>query len=230
MTAYGIMAAIVARERFGIGQKIETSLLAAMMVLQGLSIGLQLYHKKDDMIGTLKTDRTKARNPLWNHYKCGDGKWLMLAMLQPDRQWSDLCKGLGIEYLEKDPKFDNILTRMENSAELISIMDEKFLTRAAEEWVKTLKAAGDIICTPIQTINDLENDPQVLANNYLINAHHEVIGDVKALGVPVYFSKTPGSVNCTAPEFGQHNEEILMDLGGYSWEEISALKEEEVIL
>lgn len=97
-----------------------------MMVLQGLAIGLQLYHKQD-LTGILKTDRTKARNPLWNHYKCGDGKWIMLAMLQPDRQWPDFCKGLGIEHLEKDPKFDNILTRMENSAKLISVMDKNFL-------------------------------------------------------------------------------------------------------
>lgn len=96
--------------------------------------------------------------------------------------------------------------------------------------MKTLKEAGDIICTPIQTINDLENDPQVMANDYLINTHHEVIGDVKALGLPVHFSRTPGSVKCEAPEFGQHTEEILMELGGYSWEEIADLKDKEVII
>jgi crotonobetainyl-CoA:carnitine CoA-transferase CaiB-like acyl-CoA transferase len=95
--------------------------------------------------------------------------------------------------------------------------------------VKALKGAGDVICTPVQSINDLTNDPQVLANDYIVECHHDVLGPVKVVGLPIRLSETPGEINCTAPELGQHTEEILLDVGGYTWEEIARLREEEVI-
>ncbi|MFO7965411.1 MAG: CoA transferase [Desulfobacterales bacterium] len=229
MTAYGILAAIVARERLGVGQQVDVSHLGSMMALQGLTIGMQLYHKQD-LTAYFKTDREKARNPLWNHYPCKNGTWIMLGMLVPDEKWPVLCKALGISHLEKDPKFDGIQTRMDNSAELIAILDSIFQTKTAREWTSVLKKTGDIICTPIQTPYDLENDPQVKANNYIIETQHEVFGPSKVLGVPIHLSETPGSVRCEAPALGQNTEEVLMDLGGYSWEEIEALKEKAVIL
>jgi len=229
MTAYGIMTAIVARERFGIGQKVDASHLGSMMALQGLGIGMQLYYRPDSP-KYFKPDRKAARNPLWNQYQCKGGEWIMLGMLQPDRQWGLICKGLGMEYLENDPKFDNADSRRENSRELIAIMDDIFKKKSVHEWMRTFKETGDIICTPVQSIADLENDPQVLANDYIIDQNHEVIGPVKVLGMPIQLSKTPGFVKCEAPEFGQHTEEVLKEVGGYTWEEISELKEKEVII
>jgi CoA:oxalate CoA-transferase len=229
MTAYGILAAIVARERLGVGQQVDVSHLGSMMTLQGLTIGMQLYHGLD-LAGYLKTDREKARNPLWNHYPCKDGAWIMLGNLVPDEKWPIVCKALNIEHLEKDPKFDSILSRMENAAELISIMDGIFKTKTAREWTKILKDTGDVICTPVQRTTNLENDPQVLANEYIIDAPHEVFGPSKALGLTVQLSETPGKVKCEAPALGQNTEEVLMDLGEFSWEEIEDLKQKEVII
>lgn len=154
----------------------------------------------------------------------------MLGMLQSDRQWGLICQGLGMEHLENDPKFDNADSRRENSRELIAIMDDIFMKKSAHEWMRTLKETGDIICTPVQSIADLEHDPQVLANDYIIDQTHEVIGPVKVLGLPIQLSKTPGFIKCEAPEFGQHTEEVLKEVGGYTWEEISELKEKEVII
>lgn len=225
MTSYGILAALVARERLGIGQKVDTSHLGSMIALQGLGINRWLYTHPEEQ----RISRKNAANPLWNYYKCQDGRWLMLGMLQPDRQWPFVCKALSIEHLENDPKFENAEKRRENCKELITTMDEIFITRASSEWMKILKEAGDIICTPIQTIPDLVNDPQVLANNYIIDCNHEVLGPVKVVGIPIQLSKTPGAVKCEAPEFGQHTEEILIEIGGYSWEEVAQLREEEII-
>ena len=225
MTSYGILLALLARERLGIGQKVDTSHLGSMVALQGLGINRWLYAHPEDM----RVSRDTAPNPLWNYYGCQDGRWLMLAMLQPDRQWPALCQALGIEHLEKDPKFENADRRRENSGELVTIMDEIFITKPASEWVKVLKEAGDIICTPIQAIPDLVNDPQVIANGYIIDCNHEALGPVKVVGIPVILSKTPGVVNPAAPEFGQHTEEVLIEIGGYNWEEVAQLKEEEVI-
>ncbi len=229
MTAYGILAAIIARERLGVGQQVDVSHLGSMMTLQGLTIGMQLYHQQD-LSGYLKTDRKKARNPLWNHYPCKDNTWLMLGMLVPDEKWPIVCRALNIPHLEKDPRFENIEKRMENAGDLISLMDAIFLQKTAAEWTKILKDAGDVICTPVQRTPDLEHDPQVVANEYIIDAHHEVFGPVKVLGLPVHLSETPGKVRCEAPAFGQNTEEVLMDLGGLSWEEIESLKEKEVIV
>jgi crotonobetainyl-CoA:carnitine CoA-transferase CaiB-like acyl-CoA transferase len=134
-----------------------------------------------------------------------------------------------MKHLENDPRFENADRRAENSEEIIAIMDEIFITKSASEWMKTLKKAGDVICTPVQAISDLSNDPQVLANNYIVDCSHEILGPVKVLGIPIQFSRSPGVVRCEAPEFGQHTEEVLIEVGGYSWDEVGRLREEEVV-
>jgi len=225
MGAFGIQTALLARERHGVGQRIDVSHLGSMMELLGLAIAFKSLLGQE----LPKENRRKVANPLWNHYLCSDGKWLVLGMLQPDKQWPDVCKALGIEHLVKDPKFDDLYSRRENSEELVAIMDNLFITKSSNEWMKILKAAGDIICTPIQTISDLLNDPQALANEYIIEYNHQALGPIKATGVPIQFSKTPGRVKAEAPEFGEHTEEVLIQLGGYTWEDIAALKDEEVI-
>jgi crotonobetainyl-CoA:carnitine CoA-transferase CaiB-like acyl-CoA transferase len=226
MTAYGILTALLVRERLGIGQKVDVSHLGSMMALQGLYLGIWLYLRPEPREGLT---RKNTPNPLWNYYQCQDETWLMLGMLQPDRQWPAVCKALGIERLEHDPRFEDQIKRAENSEEIIATMDDIFITKTASEWVKILKEAGDVICTPVQRISDLINDPQVLANNYIIDYNHEVLGAVQVPGIPVAFSKTPGTVKSEAPEFGQHTEEVLLEMGGYSWEEITELKDKEVI-
>ena len=225
MAAYGIMAALLARERLGIGQKIDVSHLGSMMALEGLAIAFRLFTGRD----MPRKNRPKEANPLWNHYLCADGKWIVLGMLQADRYWPAVCKGLGIEHLEKDPRFENMDKRRENSEELISIIDKVFITESSKEWMKRLKEAGDVVCTPVQTISDLLDDPQVWANEYLIEFDHSVLGSMKFMGLPMQFSRTPGAARPEAPEFGQHTEEVLIEVGGYSWEEIVALKEKEAI-
>jgi crotonobetainyl-CoA:carnitine CoA-transferase CaiB-like acyl-CoA transferase len=113
--------------------------------------------------------------------------------------------------------------------ELISIFDGVFATRDSDEWIEILKGAGDLIFSLVQRISDLPNDPQVIANEYITEFDHPTLGRTRDLGFPVTFSKTPSSVRLPAPECGQHTEEVLMELGGYSWEDMATLKDEEVI-
>lgn len=231
VTAYGIISALLARERFGIGQKVDTSLLSGMLALEGLNIGIGLYAipERPDEPPTNIPPRKRATNPLWNYYKCKDGRWLALGMLQPDLKWSLVCKALGIEHLEHDPMYKNAEARQVTYESLIAIMDGIFLTRTRDEWMKHLKATGDIICTPVQDLFDIRTDPQIWANNYLIEADHSVLGKVKVRGSPVDFSETPAKIKVEAPELGQHTEEILNETLGYTWEEINELREKEVI-
>lgn len=232
MTSYGILMALLVREKSGIGQKVDVSHLGSMITLQGLSIGLQLYlnpELPDPAEPRVRPTRKNTGNPLWNYYKCSDERWIVLGMLQPDRQWPVVCEALGIQHLINDPKFENQDVRRENTAEIIAIMDDIFITRTADEWMKTLKDTGDIICTPLQTVRDLPDDPQVIANDYIVDYDHETLGKVKVRGLPVDLSETPGKVRAEAPEFGQHTEEVLLEMGGYTWHEIAELKEKEVI-
>jgi crotonobetainyl-CoA:carnitine CoA-transferase CaiB-like acyl-CoA transferase len=231
MVAYGILAGLLAKIRLGIGQKVDVSHLGSMMALQGLNIGMGLLVNPEGPAGPLppKPTRKNTANPLWNYYLCQDGRWLCLGMLQPDVKWSIVCQALGIEHLEHDPKYENAEVRRVNSASLIAIMDEIFITKTTDEWMQHLKATGDIICTPVQTLYDLRKDPQVLANNYLVELEHETLGKVKVRNCPIEMSKTPAKVKVEAPELGQHTEEILSETLGYSWEEIGKLHEQEVI-
>jgi len=224
MLAYGVLAALVAREKNGIGQEIEVSHLGSGINLLGLDVfGTSVSGQAPPRIS-----RTKAYNPLWNIYRCGDGKWVALAMLQPDRYWSTLCEALGLGELIDDPRFKDMETRKLHCEELIRILDEVFLTENSREWLQRLKNAGDIICSSVNTLDDLMTDPQVVENEYIVNFNHPALGEIKAVGMPVKFGKTPGRLRRPAPEFGQHSEEILLEVG-YKWEDIVRFKDEEVI-
>jgi crotonobetainyl-CoA:carnitine CoA-transferase CaiB-like acyl-CoA transferase len=226
MLAYGVMAALVARERQGVGQEVDASHLGSMMMLQGLSVSAKL------MMGwpLPRVSRASAGNPLWNHYRCKDDKWIALAMLQPDRYWADFARAIGRPELATDERFVNIASRAQNAAAAVAILDEAFASKTRDEWIHTLRREpGDFVFSVVNSIDDLPDDPQALANDYVIDFEHPQHGSVKMLGMPVRMSATPGRVRTPAPEFGQHTEEILIGLLGYDWEKLTQLREREVI-
>jgi len=149
-------------------------------------------------------------------------------MLQPDRYWSKFCQALNLDHLIEDPRFRNMEVRRKNCEELIAILDSVFLTKSSSEWLKIFKEMGEIICSPVNTLQDLLKDIQVLENDYLVDFDHPALGRIKVVGIPIKFYKTPARVRLPAPEFGQHTEEILLEKG-YGWEEIIQLKDEGVI-
>ena len=226
MLAYAIMVALFAREKHGIGQMVEASQLGSMMALQGLAMRAYLITGKEFR----KHCRAQAGNALWNHYRCSDGEWIVLGMNQSDRYWSRFCKVIEIPELEKDPRFANAERRSENCEELVKILDKLFATKPKEQWLRILSKDRDFVFTQVNSYPDLLNDPQVLANNYIVEYDHPSLGKINMPGVPIHMSKTPGSIRLPAPELGQHTEEILIDLCNYTWEEIEQLKEEEVII
>jgi crotonobetainyl-CoA:carnitine CoA-transferase CaiB-like acyl-CoA transferase len=86
----------------------------------------------------------------------------------------------------------------------------------------------DIPCGPVNDYQEVANDPQMKANNYIVDFDHPIAGPIKTVGIPVRLSKTPGKIRTGAPELGQHREEILLEFG-FAWEEIAKLADEEVI-
>lgn len=225
MLAHGITVALLARERLGIGQEVDTSHLGSMMALQGLNLACRLTLGKEFK----RFYRNKAVNPLWNHYKCQDDKWLCLAMPQADRYWHDFCKTLEIQEIETDPRFENMKVRGRNAEEIITIIDAKFLSKPREEWMRILKAGGDFIYTLVNSVNDLPSDPQMTANDYVVDYDHPAWGETQIVGSPLILSETPADPKGPAPEFGEHTEQVIVDMLGYSWEEVSKLREAEVL-
>ncbi len=225
MLAFGIVTALHARERFGVGQEVSSSLLSSMMFLQGLNLSARL------VLGNSmpRASRQWTFNPLWNHYRCKDDRWIALGMLQADRYWNDFCRTIGANELADDPKFATTQTRLPYCGEAIARIAAAFETRTLDEWTKVLKEAGDFIFVPVASINDVPDDPQVAANDYIVDVEHPTFGAMKQVGMPFRLSETPGSVRLVAPEFGQHTEEVLTELLGYSWDDVDRLKRAEVI-
>lgn len=221
--AWGVCAALYAREKTGKGQRVDTSLMGSLIVMESFVLAAPAILGQEFP----REIRAQAGNPLYNHYRCGDDKWMVIAHLQPDRYWPNVCKALGLAELEHDPRFNSIEARGENARELIAIFDEKFATKTRDEWMGIFKKEG-LIYTPIQTPTEVVNDPQALANDYIIWVDHPVWGRIKMIGFPWMFSDTPASCRREAPEFGQHTEEILLELD-YTWDDIVKLKDEEVI-
>jgi crotonobetainyl-CoA:carnitine CoA-transferase CaiB-like acyl-CoA transferase len=225
MLAYGVLTALLARERYGIGQEVDGSHLGSMMALQGLSVSSRLMWG----FAIPRMPRKFQANPLWNHYQCKDGRWICLGMLQPDRYWADFCRALGRPELVDDPRFVDLRVRAANAGVAIEILDATFATKPLAEWTQILRTGGDFIFCQVNAVDDLPNDPQVLANDYIEDFDHPRFGKTQVIGLPVRMSETPGSVRLPAPEFGEHTEQILTELLGYSWEQVAALKDREVI-
>ena len=225
MLCHGIMTALVARERHGVGQRVDSSHLGAMGWMQGLSLSSKL------MAGRAhgRMAREESFNPLWNSYCCSDGRWLCLAMLQPDRYWADFCRVIDREDMIADERFAALSERAQNGPLCIAELDAAFAKRPRAEWLERLKKGGDFIYTAVATVDELVTDVQMEANDYVVDFEHPTYGTIRQLGMPIQLSETPGKIRLPAPQHGQHTEEVLTEILDYSWEEIGELRGKKVL-
>jgi crotonobetainyl-CoA:carnitine CoA-transferase CaiB-like acyl-CoA transferase len=223
ISAFGIVTALFAREKTGKGQVVDTSLMGSVIAMLGhLISGHAMLGQEFKRLA-----RDNSGNPLYSHYCCKDGKWLVIAHLDPDRWWSKVCKAMGLDELVDDPRFNNIEARSANRRALVAIFDKTFISKTREEWMAILHEHGCIV-TPVQNIMEVTKDPQALANDYLIKIDHPLYGPITTMGFPWEFSETPASWRRRAPELGEHTDEVLLQLG-YSQDDLAKLKEEGVI-
>ncbi len=222
----GVVSALHARDVTGRGQRVDVSHLSSTMWLQGLAVSMQLlsgFHYR-------MTDRKNPMNPMVNAYECADGRWIQFMSAQFQRYWPAFASALGLEELIDDPLVSSIQGMTGGSPELTAIIAERFKTKPVDEWISIFNQYEDLIFAKVQKIEELEHDPQVIANNYITQFAHPVIGDVKMCNFPVTFSDTPAGVWKEAPELGQDTETILIDELGYNWEDIGRLQESGTIL
>jgi crotonobetainyl-CoA:carnitine CoA-transferase CaiB-like acyl-CoA transferase len=195
-------------------------------------LGSQLALQSFNIAAYLQSGRPPQRQPrgafgpLWNTYRCEDGSYISLAMLE-QRWWPEFCRAVGRPELEEDPDFATPGERGRNGERLTALLDEIFAQAPAAEWLQRLQERG-LIAAPVQGYEDLPEDPQVVANEYLEEVTDPCRGSMRMVGSPVRFSKTPARIRGLAPGFGEHTREVLRE-SGFTEEEIRALAEEGVI-
>ncbi len=221
--ACGIMVALFVRERTGIGQAIYTSLYNCGV----WSLAGNTMHTLASGENPPKRHQQTADNPLANYYRTKDNRFILMFHLQADLYWPRFCQAIEREDIVNDPRFNSIPARNQHRTELIPIIDEAMAKRTLEEW-KTRLADYKLIYSPVQTPLEAFNDPQAKANEFYDTFEHPIWGQINILPSPLKFTETPGSFRSPAPEWGQHTEEVLLELG-YNWDDITNLKRKKVI-
>jgi len=222
----GISTALYVREKTGMGQEVDLSLLnvgfyqLSFYIAGALTTGL-------DLADWRVKSREEALNPLTLPYETKDGRWVLLALLQQERYWSQFCKAIDREDLQHDPRFEDFEVRMENCTALYHIVEDVFHERTLAEWQSRLKAAG-LPFAPYQTFVEAIADPQARANDMFVTIDHPTHGNLEVIANPIKMSKTPATLRMPAPEFSQHTEEVLLE-NGYTWDDIDRLKSKGVI-
>jgi len=222
--ALGAVEALFHRERTGEGQEVCVSLVGGGI----WSMGIVLSSVLATGLEYGRISRTNQSNPIFNSYECKDGLWIQLACIQGDRYWAGICKALELGALENDPLYATHELRMKNNVPLIKILDKIFKSKTRSEWAERL-AKENIIWTIVKTPGEVANDPTPWVDGYFREIDHPAGKKLKVIMPPWQFSKTPTTIRRTAPEYGQHTEEILTGTLGLSWDEISTLKEKNVI-
>jgi formyl-CoA transferase len=222
MLGKAITAALFAREKIGIGQRIDTSLLEAE-VASLINVGSNYL-----MGGEVPARWGNAHPNIvpYQNFKTADG-YLVIGVAS-ETIWKRFCAAIDREALAQDPRFINNSKRVENRAELVALLSEIFLQRNNTTWIRLLTEA-EVPCAPVQTIDQVFRAPQVLHRDMLLEIDHPTAGKVRMAGIPVKFSETPASVRNPPPLLGEHNEEVLKNWLGMSAAAIDELKREKII-
>ncbi len=215
---YGALAAVCAlrsRERDGRGQFIDVSLFEAGVSLAVWEAGR--YFATGEIPRPLgSAHQTSAP---YQAVRASDG-WLTIGATSP-RNWTAFCRALGLETLEKDPRFIDNPGRHKHRDVLIPLIEELTVTRPIQHWIDLLQEAG-VPCAPIQDYGQVFSDPHLQARRYFIDLPHARLGPVRNLGSPMRFSQTPVRMERAGPLLGEHSVEVLRELG-VTAEEIARL-------
>ena len=206
MAFYGaIVTALYRRERTGKGSHVSSNLMANGIWASGVLAQAKLCGAK---FGE-RRPRERALNAVTNHYKCKDGRWLILSLLNEERQWPTLARCLGREDLITDARFSTKPDRHARSLELIRIFDEIFLTRDLAEWRKILDGNG-LVFGVVGILDDIPHDQQMLVNEVLVPFENDTMLTVNS---PIWIDDARKVRPRKPPGIGEHSDEILRKAG-----------------
>jgi crotonobetainyl-CoA:carnitine CoA-transferase CaiB-like acyl-CoA transferase len=206
--ATGILAALRTRDRDGKGQVIDVSLQHIGFYIEGNDAAVSLVTGQSPP----RHDRRQARNPLWNHYRCGDDRWLFRVMIESDRYWPTFAEAVGGAELAKDERYADGFARFKHSEELIAKLDAIFAEKSRDEWAEILRAHR-LIWAPVLTVAEAVADEQAAAFGSFPTVEHPEWGSFRTIAPPFRMSGTPLAGTTPAPALGADTAAVLSEAG-----------------
>jgi len=222
LAAMGVLAAYVHRLKTGEGQMVDTSLFEA-----GIT---HTYWQSAIALATgMAPGPMGSAHPLngpYQAFEASDG-WITVGAGN-QANWLRMLAAMELRELADDPRFADNAARMKHLDALVARLSARFAERSAAGWLQLFAAVG-VPAGPVLDVKQMHDDPQTQAREMLVEVEHPEAGRVKAIGLPVKFSATPGKVAHAAPVLGEHSRDILEEYG-YSSEEIERLAAERAVL
>jgi crotonobetainyl-CoA:carnitine CoA-transferase CaiB-like acyl-CoA transferase len=223
LCAMGVCAALIQRERTGLGQRVDGSLLeTAVSLLAFHAEGYLLTGAIPKALGSGHPSLSPYRN-----FKCKDGQWIFIAAAN-DRFWLKLAGALGLDDLAADPRFAVNQQRVKNRVELEALLQREIGERDRETLLKLL-AEADVPATPVNTVDQVMTDPQTVERGIVQKVMHPTLGEIPVVGTPLKFSRMAPGVRHAAPLRGEHTDQILAECG-LAPEKIRELRDKKVVL
>jgi crotonobetainyl-CoA:carnitine CoA-transferase CaiB-like acyl-CoA transferase len=217
--AYGVAMALFARERTGRGQEIDLAMLDA-------TVALLTYQAGNYFASGKVPARLGNRHPSivpYETFAASDGEFVLAV--GNDEQWRRFC---AIAALPEEERFATNRQRVTGYDQLRPFVADRLRTQPRQHWIDRLTAAG-VPCGSVRNLQELFDDPQLVAREMLARVEHSTIGQLKTLGVPIKLSDTPGAVRTPPPTLGQHTGAVLERDLGMSADAIAALRAQKVI-
>jgi len=199
---YGILGALLARERTGEGQRVETSLLQATVAFLGEN-AVRYFTS-----GQVPNRETRVRLAQVYAFRGGDGKPFVVHLSSPQKFWEGLMEAVGRAEWAGDPRFRTRQARQEHYRELSGELAQIFAAAPRSEWLDRLERHG-VPCGPLYTLEEVFRDPQVQHLGLGTGVEHPIRGRVGQAAPGVTLEKTPAAIQLPPPMLGEHTEEVL---------------------
>ncbi|WP_165521841.1 CaiB/BaiF CoA transferase family protein [Micromonospora zingiberis] len=202
--AMAVLTALFMRERTGHGQRVDASLVGACLGMHAAEITIALRDGKVHRPPGRVTSTSGA-------FRCGDGRWVVIGATD-QKLWRNLTLALERDDLFTDERFHRSRVREQHRDVLEPLLEQIFLTRDRDDWVARMQQ-HNVPVAPVNSFLDLADDPDVLANGYLVRQTDRRWGEVTTVGHPFHLSLAPARVGDWTPELGEDTESELLALG-----------------
>jgi crotonobetainyl-CoA:carnitine CoA-transferase CaiB-like acyl-CoA transferase len=217
LCAFGVLNALYYRERTGLGQRVDGSLLeTALGLLNFQAEGYLLAGTVPRALGSAHPSLSPYRN-----FRCRDDQWVFIAGAN-DRLWRRLVTALELPAMADDPRFATNIERVKHRGQLEAALEKAIAAHDREPLLARLEAAG-VPATPVHTVDQVLNDPQTASRTTIRRMAHPRLGEIPVVGMPVTFSRIRPDIRRHAPARGEHTDEVLVE-HGYTAEEIRTLR------
>jgi len=223
LCAMGVCAALIQRERTGLGQRVDGSLLET-------AVSLLAFHAEGYLLTGFIPKALGSGHPSlspYRNFKCKDGQWIFIAAAN-DRFWLKLAGALGLDELAADPRFAANQQRVKHRVELEALLERVIGEREREPLLKLL-AEADVPATPVNTVDQVMTDSQTIERGIIQKVTHPTLGEIPVVGTPLRFSRMTPGVRRAAPLRGEHTDQILAECG-LAPEKIRELRDKKVVV